>query len=314
MGRTLHIIANPAAGQGTFDVKVLNAQCLEAEIDWEVRFTKREGDGKRLAEEAVAAGVDLVAVYGGDGTVAEVAGGLIGSEIPLGILPGGTANVMSVELGIPVHFAEALALVCRSEPTLRAVDIGRVGAHSFMLRMSMGLEAKMVATTDRQLKDQFGTLAYALSALRAIAAPEVVIYEFELDGEAIETEGIACIVANSANLGMPGLNLAGDVDISDGMLDVFVVKNAEFSTWMTVIGSILTSQSDKLGAEPLDAGTIDTEQVERGVRHWQAREIQIKALPAAEVQCDGEMIGETPVRVSVIPGAVKVIVPKLESS
>jgi diacylglycerol kinase (ATP) len=279
-----------------------------------VRFTKLEGDGRRFAQEAVEAGVDLVAVYGGDGTVAEVAGGLVGTRMPLGILPGGTANVMSVELGIPGHFADALALMCRPDPALRAVDVGQVGNHTFMLRLSMGLEAKMVAGTDRLMKDRLGTLAYAFSALRAIAAPEVATYEFELDGEQIEAEGIACIVANSANLGTPGLRLASDVDVSDGVLDVFVVKNADFSTWLTVIGSLLSSFPDQLGAEPLSGDPVDIEQLERGVRHWQARDIHIKTSPSIEVQCDGDMIGETPIDVKIIPGAVHVIVPREESA
>lgn len=312
MQRTIHVIANPAAGQGTFDVKELNRQCLQAEVDWEVRFTKQWGDGRRYAREAVDAGVDLVAVYGGDGTVAEVAGGLAGTQIPLGILPGGTANVMSVELDIPTSFADALRLICRPRPATRDIDLGKVGDNYFLLRLSMGLEAKMVAGADRELKDRLGTLAYALSALRAISAPEVVAYRFELDGETVETEGIACMIANSANLGAPGLQLSADVDVSDGLLDVFVVKNADFSTWLTVLSSVVTSLPDTLVAEPVRHGAEIESEMAAGVRHWQARSIRVEAAPNVEVQVDGEMIGETPVEVDVLPGAVRVIVTETE--
>ena len=309
MQRKIVVIANPASGQGTFDVKELNRQCLQAGLDWDVRFTKQWGDGRRFAQEAATAGVDLVAVYGGDGTVAEVAGGLANTGIPLGILPGGTANVMSVELGIPAAFAEALRLICREEPTTRAVDLGKVGEHYFLLRLSMGLEAQMVAGADRELKDRIGTLAYALSALRAITAPVVVQYHFDLDGEQIETEGIACVIANSANLGAPGLQLAADVDVSDGLLDVFVVKNTDFSTWLTVLSSVIASLPDTLAAEPVRSTDETRAEVAAGVRHWQARSIRVVASPPAEVQSDGEMIGETPVEANVLPGAVRVIVP-----
>src|ERR1051325_9730109 len=98
--KRIYVVINPAAGQDRPVLAILNRAFRAAELDWDVGVTKVEGDAARLARAAVEAGYDVVAALGGDGTVMEVAGSLAGTEVPLAILPGGTANVMSVELGI----------------------------------------------------------------------------------------------------------------------------------------------------------------------------------------------------------------------
>lgn len=306
--RRIHVIANPAAGQGSFDIKTLNDLFYEADIDWEVKFTKHWQDGDRFAKAALAEGVDAVAVYGGDGTVADVAGGLAGTDVPLAILPGGTANVMSVELGIPPAFADALRVIAAPKWSTRPVDLGVVDGRFFMLRLSMGLEAKMVAGADRVLKDRLGTLAYTLSALQALREPEVVRYQFELDGVAVEEEGIACVIANSANLGLAGIQLAPNVDICDGMLDVFVISKATLPTVVTLLAGILGRDEVERVDEPMAARTDDAD-LPRNVRHWQAKRISVVTEPSSQVQCDGEMIGNTPKQIGIVPAAVRVIVP-----
>ncbi|HXF64212.1 MAG TPA: diacylglycerol kinase family protein [Caldilineaceae bacterium] len=301
MSRRVHVIANPAAGQALFDIKTLNTVFGEVGIEWEVHFTKQEGDGKRLAQEAITAGADVVAAYGGDGTVAEVASGLVGSATPLAILPGGTANVMSIELGIPSRFPAAIALLATDELATRSVDVGMVDDRTFMLRVSVGLEAKMVEGADRTLKDRLGNIAYALSGLRALRAQEVVRYDFELDGKQVTEDGIACIIANSGNLGLPGVRLAPDIDVSDGLLDVIVINNTNLATVRMLVASIL---GQDVATSPED----DIEE-ERTVHHWQAKEIRLSTTPSTAVQCDGEMIGNTPKQIRILPGAIRVVVP-----
>lgn len=305
--RRVQIIANPAAGQGSFDIKALNDQFLAAGIDWDVKFTKEWQDGTRLAKAALDEGVDAIAVYGGDGTVADVAGGLVGSDVPMAILPGGTANVMSVELGIPPAFASALQVIAAPQWTTRPVDLGVVDGHYFMLRLSMGLEARMVAGADRMLKDRLGTLAYALSALQALREPEVVRYQFELDGVAVEEEGIACVIANSANLGLSGVQLAPNVDISDGLLDVFVINTATLPTVVTLLAGIFGRDEVEIVEEPATASADRSDL--RTVRHWQAKRIAVATAPVSQVQCDGEMIGVTPKQIEMVPRSVNVMVP-----
>lgn len=305
MRRRVYVIANPAAGQGNFDIKELNARFHAADIEWEVSFTKKWGDAEKMARRALEEGTDVIAAYGGDGTVAEVGGAILGSGVPLAILPGGTANVMAVELGLPLSFGEALNVICYEELTLRPVDVGKVDEQHFMLRLSIGLEARMVEGADRTMKDRLGTLAYALSALKALATPQVIHYEFEIDGQSLSEEGIACVIANSANLGRPGMQLAPDVSVSDGYLDVFVVNTANMPTLMTLLSSILGQEGNDVVAEEVGAQPSLT----RTVRHWRAKDVVVRSTPVSSVQCDGEMIGDTPKKIGILPAAIQVVVP-----
>lgn len=301
--RNVFIVANPAAGQDNFNVRELNAMFKDAGVDWDLAFTKGDGDAARLARRAAEEGADVVAAYGGDGTVGEVASGLINSRTPLAIIPGGTANVMSVELGIPGNFLQACGLLATERLETRRIDVGTVDGRHFLLRMSIGLEAKMVEGADRGLKNRFGNLAYGLSALNALRSPQLYHYTFELDGRTIEDEGIACIIANSGNLGLPGLRLAPNIEVDDGKLDLIVVSSADMSGVISLISSMM-------GQEVANDMEERHEQGNSGfVRHWQARTIRIAATPNDVVQCDGELIGETPKLVSVLPGAVEVVVP-----
>ena len=109
--KRVHVIVNPASGQDRPILKTLNSVFKESGIEWDMFLTKEAGDGIRLAKEAAAAGVDAVAVYGGDGTVREVTTGLLGTETPILILPGGTANALALTLGIPTDLGEAASLL-----------------------------------------------------------------------------------------------------------------------------------------------------------------------------------------------------------
>ncbi len=109
MQRKVHVIINPASGRPKPVLHILNSVFKQAEVDWDISLTKASGDAERFARQAVADGVDIVASYGGDGTVMEVARGVMGSPVPLAILPGGSANLMAVELGIPKDLEQAAA-------------------------------------------------------------------------------------------------------------------------------------------------------------------------------------------------------------
>src|SRR5919206_1575033 len=202
MNKRVQVIINPTAGQDQPILGVLNRVFQAAGVGWDVSIPNKAGDARRFARAAVESGVDVVAAYGGDGTVMEVASGLIGSSVPLAIFPGGTANVLSLELGISSDLAEAGALVCEEECAVTPIDMGQLGDDRyFILRVGTGLEADMVEGADRDLKNRLGTLAYALSALQAIQNPTLSRYRLTIDGQRLESEGIACIICNSGNLG-----------------------------------------------------------------------------------------------------------------
>jgi len=148
MFKRIHIIVNPVSGQEKPILGTLNKALHPAGIDWEIKVTKQAGDARRYAEQAAAEGADVVGVYGGDGTVMEAASGLLGKDLPLAIFPGGTANVMSVELGIPGDLAQASALICGDERDYRKIDVGQVNDQYFLLRVGTGFEADLVKGAD----------------------------------------------------------------------------------------------------------------------------------------------------------------------
>ncbi len=295
MSKRVHVVINPAAGQTRPVLGILNSVFHPAGIKWDVSLTHEAGDARRHAQKAAESGVDVVAVYGGDGTVMEVASGLLNSQTPLAIFPGGTANVMSVELGISNDLATACSLVCGDESEIVPIDMGQIGkGNFFILRVGIGLEAEMVEGADRSLKDRVGSLAYALSALNALRHPSPSRYRMTIDGVEVESEGVTCLICNSGSLGRGPFTISPNISVRDGLLDVLVLRKAELSSMLSVVKDVVA------GAEP----------TWRDLQHWQGKEITVVAEPNQDVQVDGEVLGQSPVSAKVLPGAVRVIVPK----
>lgn len=288
----VQVIINPAAGKEQPILKTLNAVFKAAGTDWDISITKKAGDGTRQAQEAAAGKADVVIVHGGDGTVMEAARGLMHSQVPLAIVPGGTANVMAAELGIPNDLEEACLLAVNPDAPIRLIDMGQMGEHPFLLRAGMGFEAAMVQGADRGLKDRLGLLAYAISGLQELADPEVALYRMILDGEEIEVEGLTCIIANSGNIGTAGISLVPGIDVSDGFLDVLVMTRADLPSLLALAASVVS------GTENAPA-----------LQHWRVKEGRFTSEPRQAVQVDGEILAETPIEIKVIPQAVQVIVP-----
>ena len=286
------VIVNPASGQDETILNTLNSVFRATGLDWDLAITKQAGDATRLAKEASQADYDIVAAYGGDGTVMEAATGLVGSDVPLAILPGGTNNVLSVELGVPKGLPEAAALIGATPAAIRSVDMGRANAHAFILRVGIGYEAVINETADREMKDRLGGFAYTLAGLKALKDPPIATYRLVIDGRVEELEGLWCMIANSASLGAPNLNLVQEVSVSDGLLDVIIVRQADLDSLLSVVSSV-TGQ-EKLG-KPLP--------------HWQARKVLVEATPEQAITGDGEIWESTPLDCEVIPDAVGILVP-----
>ena len=149
MVKRMHVVINPASGQPQPVLHTVNLVCHELDVDWDASITKASGDGHRFAQEALATDVDVVAAFGGDGSVMEVASALMGSQVPVAILPGGTANVMSTELRGPHDLTQAGQRACGQNSTTQTVDMGQVGEPTFMLRVAMGFDADHVIGATR---------------------------------------------------------------------------------------------------------------------------------------------------------------------
>jgi len=288
----VHVIINPASGQDRPMLNVLNTVFRGAGIDWDVFITKDAGDAERLAREAAKAGVDAVVVYGGDGTVTEAAAGLVGTEVPLAILPGGTANAIALALGIPTDLEAAAALLASDELALRQVDMGRIGDKHFLIAVGIGIPGELAENADREAKDRLGFLAYAFSSIQAVRTVEAVQYTITVDGEQRQTQGVTCLIANGGNFGIPGLNLEQMIDMGDGLLDVLVIRRADVQAIVSLAASVVR-QDESIA--PLE--------------HWRGRKIEVVAEPRQAIQADGEVLEPGPITAHLLPSAVRFVVP-----
>lgn len=291
--RRVNVIVNPAAGKPIPLLAILNSVFKAQQVDWDVFITKEAGDARRLAEESARAGVDVVAACGGDGTVMEVAQGLVGTGVPMAILPAGTANVMALELGIPTDLALAAALVAEGNNIVRSIDMGGVNEGRFLLRVGIGAEAQITVGTEREAKNRLGNLAYVLSALSALTNPQVAWFSMNLDGLHVEVEGVSCMIANSGNVGIPGINILPGMDVNDGLLDVVLFRRGDLPALLAIT----------------TAAVLESSKEPESILRWQVREVTIETNPPMPVVADGEILTPTPVHARVFPHAVRIICP-----
>ena len=288
--RRVIVIVNPAAGQDRPILKTINSAMQKADLNWNMVITRQAGDGFRLARQAVAAGADTVVIYGGDGTITEVASGLGGSKVALAILPGGTSNWIASSLGIPRDLNQALSLALQREHATCSLHLGLMNKVFFIQMIGIGLEARVIEGAPRDAKTRFGFLAYALSTLQSITNPPVAHYRMQLDDRLIETDGVTCMIVNADNLILPGLT-ALPPGPRNGLLDIFVPQRADVKALFSVAATMA-------GGGP-ELVTLP---------HWQARRISIVTDPPQLVQSDGEIFGLTPIKARVTGRTVRIIV------
>jgi diacylglycerol kinase (ATP) len=290
--KRIQVIINPAAGHDEPILNVLNDVFHPAGVEWDISITHKFGDATRLAKEAVAKGVDLVAGYGGDGTQMEVANGLLSTGVPQAILPGGTGNAMAHDLNVPINLRQAAELIVTS-PRRRAVDLARIGDTYFMLRAYTGLNAEDAAS--RESKDKYGQLAYIQASLKFLTKIKPTPYRAIVDGEVIEGQPLIVFILNAGSIGgVLGISLppVGDVNISDGYLDLYAVTK---------------------GVQPLRAIShhlFHSGESQAGIYHWRGKEITLEADPPQDVFLDGESYGQTPFTVVAVPEALEIVVPE----
>jgi YegS/Rv2252/BmrU family lipid kinase len=289
----VHVVINPAAGQDEPILNVLNHVFHPAGVQWDISLTHKSGDATRLAADAAASGVDLVAAYGGDGTQMEVANGLLGTGVPQAILPGGTGNAMAHDLGISLKLQEAVDLIVSSNRR-RSIDLARMGDQVFMLRAYAGLSAEDAAS--REEKDKKGQLAYIQAGLKFLREVPEAYYKVTVDGEVIQGEALIIFILNAGSIGgVMGISLPtiGNVDIGDGYLDLYAITK-KMKALRAVSQHIFRHQeSDQ----------------DIGVYHWQGKEIKVESNPRQDVWIDGELGGKTPFTVTAMPQALDIVVP-----
>ena len=210
-----------------------------ADQEWAEPFwleTSQDDHGEGQARSAVAAGVDLVLVSGGDGTVAACAVGLSGTRIPLGVLPCGTGNLLARNLGVPLGLDEALAVALTG--TDMPLDVGEANGRPFVVMAGLGFDAAMLAGASDELKRRVGWVAYVLSGLRHLWDRPVRVVLRADDGPPVGRWASGVIVGNVGTL-QGGVRLLPDARPDDGVLDVVVIASWGVIGWLVLLAGLL---------------------------------------------------------------------------
>ncbi|MFP3466952.1 diacylglycerol/lipid kinase family protein [Leifsonia sp. SIMBA_070] len=204
--------------------------------------TTPEDGGQAQALDALERGASLVLAAGGDGTVRAVAEALRGRDATLGVVPGGTGNLLARNLGLPFANVEAASAIAFAGDT-RRIDIGVATArrpdgseteHAFLVMAGVGIDATVIASARPELKRRFGWLAYVDAAFRALPASTKVRIRFRLDrGHERSAHVSTILIANCGAL--PGnMELIPDGAIDDGLLDVAILQPATVFGWLAI--------------------------------------------------------------------------------
>ena len=256
------------------------------------RVTWEQGDAIRFAREGAERGVDVVVAVGGDGTINEVVNGLDGSDVPLGIIPLGTANDFARQVGIPDDPDHAMDVVLRRAP--RAIDTADLNGRRFLNVSTGGVAAEATAETPTEAKEQLGPLAYAITGVRKLAELAPRRARITAPGVDVDTEFLLFAVGNGRSTG-GGSRITPRALVTDGLLDVCIIPampRAEFARLLLRI---------KKG-EHLDGNEV---------QYFQVPTVTIAADGPVSVNVDGESSEATTLSYRSRPHDLRVHIPRL---
>lgn len=288
------VILNPVAGHSAPETVRSVLQATLGVHGWLYGIYETHGKDRfdRLVQLAKQMECRLVVAAGGDGTVSLVANSLAGSDIPLGILPIGTANVLALELGIPGDLEQAAELWV-GEHRVCALDMMRVGERNFILQIGIGLDSLMIKDTDRRAKRLLGRFAYIATLLGKLVGYQSQRFTIVVDGQRMRPRAWQVLVANAGTLGMPPFKWGPNISPVDHKLDLCVVNVRTVGDYLRLLRQLLTGRQS--------GSNVTYRRI-----HRQAIITTDRPLP---VQADGEIIGETPIHIDVVPGSIQIIVP-----
>ncbi|MDS3859877.1 YegS/Rv2252/BmrU family lipid kinase [Thermosynechococcaceae cyanobacterium BACA0444] len=299
------LIFNPVAGQGDARQTLLQIRSLlKPYFHLTVLTTTPTSSAESLVKQALESEMDTILAAGGDGTISAVAHALVGTNIPLGVIPTGTANAFGSALGLPGIIPAACEVIIAGHT--RQVDIAAcevrggddsVCKQTMILLTGIGFEAETVERANREVKDRFGSLAYIWAGVQQFQSQFPFTAELVVDGQTTEITAAAITVANAAPITSVLAYGTGDVIMDDGLMDITIVAPADrlqaFNSLLELFGSairkVAPNRDDIIGL--------------RG------KTLEIKTDPPQKVVVDGEILGTTPLTMKTIPQGLVVFAP-----
>jgi len=288
-----------------------------ASAKWSVEwFSTREDDpGQGPARSALEAGASLVIVAGGDGTVRAVGEVLRGTPTRLALLPSGTGNLLARNLKLPLDDVPS-SLQTAFTGVDRPIDVAgielrrtdqSVDSHAFLVMAGAGLDAKIMSSTNAELKKSVGWLAYGQALVAVLRDKSVLRLEYKLDGDRSRSERAQSLIVGNCGSLPANIVLMPDAAVDDGLLDLMVLKPESFRGWLAVIFKIFWENGivkrTRWGkrARDLDSASVDMRQ---------GRSLTVRLSRPEIVQLDGDPLGEmVGCRITIEPGALVIKVP-----
>jgi len=290
------VIANPASRRG----KVLAQRAQKAfarhGVECDLLFTERAGHGAELAVHHAPL-YDAIFALGGDGTVMEVAGAVAGSNTRVGVLAGGTGNLLARAMGIPLSVDRAVRSLIAGEEQL--VDLGRFdNGRRMAIAAGVGIDSEMVAETPGWLKRRLGILAYVLmgsrAALRAVLGGQYFNVRMTVDGVVHEREAATVMIANFGAVLGNRITLGPAIRTDDGLLDGCIFSPRSLLDAVRIMWRMLRRD---FATDPC-------------MLYTHGSHIRVEVEPTRGWQADGELMGRTPFEVTVEPLALRLLVPR----
>ena len=255
-------------------------------------LTERPGHAAQLAAER-ATHYRAIFALGGDGTAMEVVGALAYSGMPVGVLPGGTGNLVARALHVPLSVRAAVPALLSGD--VATLDLGVLGnGRRFAFSAGVGVDARMIAETPPAWKRRFGIPAYALIAARAVLRRRPFVVRADVDGVVVEREATAVIIANFGSVLNDLITLGPGIRQDDGRLDLCIFSPRTAPDAVRLVWRLYQGRFDD----------------DRRLLYRSGHSFRLSCDPPQVLQADGEVLGSTPFEASVEPLAATVLLPR----
>ncbi|MET0976649.1 MAG: diacylglycerol kinase family protein [Leifsonia sp.] len=261
--------------------------------------TTEEDPGTGQAAEALEAGVDMVIAAGGDGTVRVVAEALRGSGIPLALLPSGTGNLLARNLDLTLddaaHSIETAFTGDDRPIDMAVVDIrdadGAVHRHAYLVMAGLGIDAKMLANTDDDLKAKAGWLAYVKAIGIALRDKNQLRLRYNLDGAGNRSLRAHTIMVGNCGSLPANILLLPDAAVDDGEFDIIVLRPEGFVGWLQIVTKIFW-ENGVLRRTTAGRKLMGATKEVRALNYFKGRELVVSLSRPEQIQLDGDSFGE----------------------
>jgi diacylglycerol kinase family enzyme len=283
--RVAAVIVNPTKFDNIDAVRAqVSKGCLAggwAEPLWVETTAQDPGTGQ--ARQAVLDGATLICPLGGDGTVRAVATALVGTETPLGLLPGGTANLLARNLNLPIDLDDALKVALTGQN--KRIDVGRLTVtfpgerertekHIFLIMAGIGFDAAIMADAPERLKKTVGPLAYTFSGAKNLRGPQFKV-RVKIDDEPEFIRRTRSVVIGNCGKLTGGLVLLPQAQVDDGWLDAVILSPVGVVGWVALAGRIVSRK--RKGHKRVD--------------HHRLKSLTVGCENPVAVQIDGDPVG-----------------------